>query len=268
MNKTEKNFSVFSRKDSKIFASEYFLKKIKDNYEVINGFNLSPLKKPISKDLSFVDQEQRDNNFLLSQKNNSKNFLQENNLTNDQIRFVDNTQSSKPSPTFPNFSNKQTTIDDSSNIISNDLGNDVSSDFLNDDYLGMNISDFLIDDDPFLNYLNKNPINNNIVQNYKNESRKIYENNETDYLDFDCNDESIENDNLNTLLNSSKNDSLSNLLSSYDVDNNIYPNSYENDLDDFVFLTRAQIKDIVTEKLGYTDEKMVDDLHSKSIFEN
>lgn len=313
MNKTEKNFSVFSRKDSKIFANEYFLKKIKDNYDVVNGFDLKPIKSSyVNNDLSFANNKQNDNNILTSLKNNNEdnfversdtpvyNFSNSNNqnLYNQNTTLSNTKSNSNPLKQDPfadydsnstvseqwnyaqNNQPKKATNNNFNNVTKIDsdfFGFNEPTTFLNDDHLGMDISDFLIDDDPFLNYINSNDYSNK-SQSYKSnqdnqnnlfaKTQQSFDNLSTDYLDDDINTDDYDYDKTDLVFDLPENDKLSNLLSTYNVNDNIFSKGNNETIEDFSFLSREQIKEIVTEKLGYCDERMLDDLHSKSIFEN
>lgn len=279
MNNTEKNFSVFSRSESKKFSNEYFLKKIKSNYELVPDFDLTPVQIPktiINNNENFpIDSVSKYEKVdLTSQNINLANSSLSNpNLNNDYL----NNLSALNTDEKPSIQN----VVKNNNLLNKHLNSNLDSSYLfydgDDSYLDDDIFssiDFLSDDNNLLmDSIPEEVVEQNQPQNFYNPnlSSELLNNNlddSNDYLDNDLmQDDELNNDPSSMYsLETFESNNLSNLLDIYNIKSNLNSNNLPDDF--FNYISRNRIKEIVIEKLGYCDEEMLDELHSLSIVEN
>ncbi|BAC43943.1 hypothetical protein D8X55_01730 [Malacoplasma penetrans] len=279
MNNTEKNFSVFSRNESKKFSNEYFLKKIKNNYELVPDFDLTPVQIPktiINNNENFpiqsVNKFEKVN--LVNQDINlADSSLSNPNLNNDYLNNL-GSLNNDDKPSIQNVVKNNSLLNKhlNSNLDSSYSFYDGDDSYLDDDIFSS--IDFLSDDNNLLmDSIPEEVIEPNQPQNFYNQNLNtdLLNNNlddTNDYLDNDL----MENDELSNDLNSMysletfESNNLSNLLDIYNIKSNLNSNNLPDDF--FNYISRNRIKEIVIEKLGYCDEEMLDELHSLSIIEN
>lgn len=279
MNNTDKNFPVFSRSESKKFSNEYFLNKIKNNYELVLDFTLNTnnnVQKVVNNNENFYNQAIKAKEIAITpddliKKYNSFNNSLNNSTITDSIN-INNNEST-------NISIDTSTENNS--LLNKYLNKDLSLPYLND---GDDNSNYLKDDSDLLEDLLETVSNDKDLINEKDSLDQLNQENENkddflslddldsledvnDYLDDNKDEYSLEDDlGSKYSLETFESDNLSNLLDSYNIKGNLNSKNLPDNF--FNYISKNRIREIVIEKLGYCDEDMLDELHSISIVEN
>ncbi|MDE7099644.1 MAG: hypothetical protein K2N99_00295, partial [Malacoplasma sp.] len=282
MSKKEKVFSVKSRQDSKNFANEYLINKIRNNYHLIPGFNLEPVvenKVVVDNDLensnTFTPAEIIPNPSYVADLNKSidqKNAIKENqNLVYYDENIADSNVNNYYNQHTNNFNNEEnqnlstTALSRTSENYVNELNfNNLSSSsgYNNENYYSQNMankdySNSLNNSNDYYEETYQELVNNS---NYvKENSNKLSNWNMKKNKEYELKDDSFEIE---------ESENLQSLLNDYNMDTNILKDDGFDDETYFSYLSRKKIKAIISEKLGYCDEQMLDEIHSKAISEN
>ncbi len=279
MSKKEKVFSVMSREDSKNFANDYFVNKIKNNYQLIPGFNLDP----VIENKTVVEENQNSENNSIFTPIEEKNV--QNSIVNNEITNIDTSLSNKENTNnyyyneninFNQVNQDQNTQNTSENVVTQDKNQSLIGQNQSNDLIFNNLSSSY-------NYNNENGYSHNTEDNNHQNNFNSF----TDY--YEENYEGIENNNIKEHSNGLsswsmkknkdyefKNDSfeieesenLQSLLNDYNMKKNILIDDSFDDDTYFSYLSKKKIKTIISEKLGYCNEEMLDEIHSKAINEN
>ncbi|MDE5775017.1 MAG: hypothetical protein K2H51_01640, partial [Malacoplasma sp.] len=282
MSKKEKVFSVKSRQDSKNFANEYLINKIRNNYHLIPGFNLEPVvenKVVVDNDLensnTFTPAEIIPNPSYVADLNKNidqKNAIKENqNLVYYDENIADSNVNNYYNQHTNNFNNEEnqnlstTALSRTSENYVNELNfNNLSSSsgYNNENYYSQNMankdySNSLNNSNDYYEETYQELVNNS---NYvKENSNKLSNWNMKKNKEYELKDDSFEIE---------ESENLQSLLNDYNMDTNILKDDGFDDETYFSYLSRKKIKAIISEKLGYCDEQMLDEIHSKAISEN
>ncbi len=287
MSKKEKVFSVMSRQDSKSFANEYLINKIRNNYQLIPGFNL----EPVVENKVVVDDNLENNNvFAPKETTPNPSYTVDANTNIDQNNVINENQ---------NLAYYEENVTDSNVTYYNQNTNNIESkenqNVFTDTLNGINeIKNSVLTNKNYANELNFNNLSSS--SNYNNENHysqnvgnKDYSDNLNDYYEetyqeiVNNNNYIKEHSNGLSSWNMEKNkeyelkddsfeieesENLQSLLNDYNMNKNILKEDSFDDDTYFSYLSKKKIKTIISEKLGYCDEEMLDEVHSKAISEN